>query len=185
MNLTEAVKTRDEINTVSLLLQKYGGDLYRDIWKVGINVSLRISDLLAIRYSDLDLENRRLQLREMKTGKNKKIRLNDTVIQIIQRRRKEFPDDDYLFQVHSNRASGKPVSRQMVARKFKEVGEMLNIALSTHSMRKTKGFSMFNDGKPIEMISKVLNHSSPSVTMAYLGISRDEVLATYDDEYEL
>jgi integrase len=105
MNLTEAVKTRDEINTVSLLLQKYGGDLYRDIWKVGINVSLRISDLLAIRYSDLDLENRRLQLREMKTGKNKKIRLNDTVIQIIQRRRKEFPDDDYLFQVHSKELS--------------------------------------------------------------------------------
>jgi integrase len=184
MNPTEAVKTRDEISTVSLLLQKYGGDLYRDIWKVGINVSLRISDLLSIQYCDLDLENRRLRLREMKTGKNKEIRLNDTVIKIVQKRRKEFPDDKYLFQVHSNRATGKPVSRQMVARKFKEVGETLNIALSTHSMRKTRGFAMFNDGKPIEMISKVLNHSSPSVTMSYLGITKDEVLATYD-EYEL
>ena len=178
MNPTEAVKTRDEISTVSLLLQKYGGDLYRDIWKVGINVSLRISDLLSIQYCDLDLENRRLRLREMKTSKNKEIRLNDTVIKIVQKRRKEFPDDKYLFQVHSNRATGKPVSRQMVARKFKEVGETLNIALSTHSMRKTRGFAMFNDGKPIEMISKVLNHSSPSVTMSYLGITKDEVLAT-------
>jgi len=184
MNPTEAVKTRDEINTVALLLQKYGGDLYRDIWKVGINISLRISDLLGIQYSDLDLENRRLRLREMKTGKNKEVRLNDTVIKIVQKRRKKFPDDEYLFQVHSNRATGKPVSRQMVARKFKEVGEILNIALSTHSMRKTRGFAMFNDGKPIEMISKVLNHSSPSVTMSYLGITKDEVLATYD-EYEL
>ena len=184
MNHTEAVKTRDEINTVSLLLQKYGGDLYRDIWKVGINVSLRISDLLAIRYSDLDLENRRLQLREMKTGKNKEIRLNDTVIKIIEKRRKQFPEDEFLFQVHSNRATGKPVSRQMVARKFKEAGETLNIALSTHSMRKTRGYAMFSDGKPIEMISKVLNHSSPSVTMAYLGITKEEVMATYD-EYEL
>lgn len=184
MNPTEAVKTRDEISTVALLLQKYGGDLYRDIWKVGINVSLRISDLLSIQYCDLDLENRRLRLREMKTSKNKEIRLNDTVIKIVQKRRKEFPDDKYLFQVHSNRATGKPVSRQMVARKFKEVGETLNIALSTHSMRKTRGFAMFNDGKPIEMISKVLNHSSPSVTMSYLGITKDEVLATYD-EYEL
>ena len=184
MNHTEAVKTRDEINTVSLLLQKYGGNLYRDIWKVGINVSLRISDLLAIRYSDLDLENRRLQLREMKTGKNKEIRLNDTVIKIIEKRRKQFPEDEFLFQVHSNRATGKPVSRQMVARKFKEAGETLNIALSTHSMRKTRGYAMFSDGKPIEMISKVLNHSSPSVTMAYLGITKEEVMDTYD-EYEL
>ena len=184
MHLTEAVKTKEEIHTVSLLLQKYGGNLYRDIWKVGINVSLRISDLLAIRYSDLDLENRRLQLREMKTGKNKEIRLNDTVIKIIEKRRKQFPEDEFLFQVHSNRATGKPVSRQMVARKFKEAGETLNIALSTHSMRKTRGYAMFSDGKPIEMISKVLNHSSPSVTMAYLGISKEEVLSTYD-EYEL
>ena len=184
MNHTDAVKTRDEINTVSLLLQKYGGDLYRDIWKVGINVSLRISDLLSIRYQDLDLDNRRLQLREMKTGKNKEIRLNDTVIKIIQQRRKQFPEDEFLFQVHSNRATGKPVSRQMVARKFKEVGETLNIALSTHSMRKTRGYALYSDGKPIEMISKVLNHSSPSVTMAYLGITKAEILATYD-EYEL
>ena len=112
----------------------------------------------------------------MKTGKKKEVRLNDTVIKIVQKRRKKFPDDEYLFQVHSNRATGKPVSRQMVARKFKEVGETLNIALSTHSMRKTRGFAMFNDGKPIEMISKVLNHSSPSVTMSYLGITKDEVL---------
>ena len=184
MNHTEAVKSRDEINTVSLLLQKYGGDLYRDIWRVGINVSLRISDLLSIRYSDLDLDNRHLQLREMKTGKNKEIRLNNTVIKIIQKRRKQFPTDEFLFQVHSNRATGKPISRQAVARKFKEVDETLNIALSTHSMRKTRGFALYSDGKPIEMISKVLNHSSPSVTMAYLGISREEVLATYD-EYEL
>jgi site-specific recombinase XerD len=95
-----------------------------------------------------------------------------------------FPDDEYLFQVHSNRATGKPVSRQMVARKFKEVGETLNIALSTHSMRKTRGFAMFNDGKPIEMISKVLNYSSPSVTMSYLGITKDEVLATYDEQMQ-
>ena len=43
---------------------------------------------------------------------------------------------------------------------------------------------MFSDGKPIEMISKVLNHSSPSITMAYLGITKEEVLSTYD-EYEL
>lgn len=184
MNHTEAVKTKEEIHTVSLLLQKYGGDLYRDIWKVGINVSLRISDLLAIRYQDLDLDNRRLQLREMKTGKNKEIRLNDTVIQIIKKRRKMYPYDEYLFQVHSNRATGKPVSRQMVARVFKQVGETLGIALSTHSMRKTRGFAMFSDGKPIEMISKVLNHSAPSITMAYLGISKEEVMATYD-EYEL
>ena len=72
----------------------------------------------------------------------------------------------------------------MVVRKFKEVGETMNMNISTHSMRKTRGFAMWNDEVPVEMICKVLNHSSPAVTMFYLGITRDEVLNTYD-EYEL
>ena len=184
MNTTEAVKTKEDINTVSHLLRKYGGELYSDIWNVGINVSLRISDLLNIKFSDLDIEKRFLQLKEQKTGKYKEIRLNQKVIDVIERRMNEFTDDEYLFTVHSNRASGKAVSRQMVARKFKEVGETMSIALSTHSMRKSRGFAMWNDNVSIEMISKVLNHSSPAVTMSYLGITRDEILETYD-EYQL
>ena len=38
---------------------------------------------------------------------------------------------------------------------------------------------MFTDGVPIEKISKVLNHSAPAVTMAYLGITKEEILDTY------
>ena len=43
---------------------------------------------------------------------------------------------------------------------------------------------LFNKKPITEMISKLLNHSSPSVTMSYLGITKDNVLATYE-EYEL
>jgi len=84
MNTTEAVKTKEDINTVSHLLRKYGGELYSDIWNVGINVSLRISDLLNIKFSDLDIEKRFLQLKEQKTGKYKEIRLNQKVIDVIE-----------------------------------------------------------------------------------------------------
>jgi integrase len=184
MNTVEAVKTKEDILLVGHLLKKYGGDLYADIWKIGLNLSLRISDLLSIKFSDLDIENRHLKLKEQKTGKTKEIRLNQTVINIVKKRLDAFPDDVFLFQVHSNRSKNKPISRYSVAQKFREVGETMNIALGTHSMRKSRGFAMWNDGVSVEMICKVLNHSSPAVTMAYLGISRDEVLATYD-EYEL
>ena len=64
------------------------------------------------------------------------------------------------------------------------VGERLGLNINTHSMRKSRGWVMFSDGVPIEKISKVLNHSTPAVTMRYLGITKQEVLATYD-EYEL
>ncbi|KGT64962.1 hypothetical protein T643_A2406 [Klebsiella pneumoniae MRSN 1319] len=35
-------------------------------------------------------------------------------------------------------------------------------------------------GTPIEVISRMLNHSSPAVTMTYLDITQDEVNLTYE-----
>ena len=186
MKEVEAVKTKEEIVMIERLLRTHHGDLYGDVWRIGINLSLRISDLLAILYRDLDLDNCLYAVREGKTGKVRLIRLNHTALSLIQDRRKKYPFDIFLFQVHSNRTSGlvKPVSRISVARVFKEVGERIGIKLGTHSMRKSRGWAMFTDGVPIEKISKVLNHSAPSVTMAYLGITKEEILDTYL-EYEL
>ena len=186
MQEVEAVKTKAEIASVEHLLRKHKGDLYGDIWRIGVNLALRISDLLAIEYGALDLERRELRTVEGKTGKVRHLRLNDTVVRIVERRRQEHPADRYLFQVHSNRTAGvvKPVGRVTVARAFKEIGDILRVRLGTHSMRKSRGWAMYSDGVPIEMIAKVLNHSSPAVTMAYLGITKAEVLQTYED-YEL
>lgn len=189
MNEVEAVKTKAEIEYVELLLRKHFGDVYGDLWRLGVNVALRISDLLAIKYSELDMERQEFQLLERKTGKRRTVRLNQTALRIIQRRRQQQPNDIYLFQVHSNRTASlapKPIGRTTVAKRFKEVGAMptVGVKLGTHSMRKSRGWAMYSDGMPIEMIAKVLNHSSPVVTMTYLGITKADVLQTYSD-YEL
>ena len=180
MNVVDGI-SKQQIDLVHALLNTRYGQLYADIWKVGVNLSLRIGDLLAIRFDDLDLANRTLTLTESKTGKRKDIRLNAPAIAVIQRRRKEHPGDVFLFEVHSNRTSGKPISRVSVARCFKDVGDSLGLSVGTHSMRKSRGKAMFDSGMPIEKISKVLNHASTGVTLRYLGITRDQVLQTYDD----
>lgn len=183
MNDVEAVKTKEEIRDVERYLAKHKGQLYADIWRAGVNLALRISDLLSIEYSDIDYERRELCLREKKTQKIRHLKLNEVVMGIVLRRLEEHPRDIYLFQVHSNRTAGttKPVSRVSVARAFQEVGEIVGVRLGTHSMRKSRGWAMWSDGVPIEMVAKALNHSAPRVTMAYLGITKAEVLQTYDD----
>ena len=186
MKEVEAVRNKEEIVMVERLLRIHHGDLYGDIWRIGVNLSLRISDLLAIRFEDLDFESLNFTLVEGKTQKLRHIRLNNTALSLINKRREQYPDDIYLFQVHSNRTSKviKPVSRISVARAFKDIGDRIGIHLGTHSMRKSRGWAMHSDGVPIEKISKVLNHATPAVTMAYLGISKADILNTYL-EYEL
>lgn len=183
MNAVEAAN-KAEVDLIHALLSKKFGQLYADIWKIGVNLSLRISDLLNLSYDNLNLADRSLQLTEQKTGKSKSIRLNSAAIAVITRRRKERPTDTYLFQVDCNRARNRPISRVSVSRVLKETGDMLGLSINTHSMRKSRGMALYADGVPIEKIAKVLNHSNTTSTLRYLGITKEEVLKTYD-EYEL
>ena len=181
METVEAVKTADRIAAIKTLLGSYSNsDLYSDIWTFGINTALRISDLLKIEYASINGNS--ISLKEGKTGKLREITLNKSAMEVINRRQAANPTDVYLFQVHSNRSSGKPVSREAVSRMFKEVGDKLKIKLGTHSMRKTRGYAMYKGGARIELIAKVLNHSSTASTLRYIGIEKEDVQNTYDLE---
>lgn len=181
MQSVEAVKTQAEVEQIThkLLLNARGSTLYADIWVFGLQVALRITDLLSITYADC--KSGKLKLKEGKTGKTRIIDLNSKALEIVKARRASHPDHTYLFEVESNRASGKPVSRVAVAVAFKSVGDELGIVLGTHSMRKTRGWLMHSSGKSIEFICGVLNHSSPAVTMHYLGITQSEIDASYHE----
>lgn len=181
MNIVEAVKTTGEAETISrkLSLNAKGNPLYADIWRFGVNTALRISDLLSLTFDDVKGDI--LTIKESKTGKTRYIDLNSSAKAIIERRRTVHPTHTFLFQVDSNRAKGKAVSRVAVGAAFKAVGDEMSLQLGTHSMRKTRGWLMYNGGVSIEMICKTLNHSSPAVTMAYIGITRAEVAAMYHE----
>jgi len=183
MNIVNAAD-KSQIDLIHSLLNNKFGQIYADIWKVGVNLSLRISDLLNLKYTDFNLQDRTINLIESKTSKAKSIRLNQTAIEIITRRKKDHPSDLWLFQVHSNRAKNKPISRISVSRVFKDAGDILNLNINTHSMRKSRGMAMFSDGVSIEKIAQVLNHTNTTSTLRYLGITREEIMKTYDD-YEL
>lgn len=46
--------------------------------------------------------------------------------------------------------------------------------IGTHTLRKTFAYHAYKQGKDIVQIQKLLNHSSPAVTLAYIGITQEE-----------
>ena len=179
MNAVEAV-SRDEIALVERKFRVNNWHSTADLWKIGINLALRISDLLSLTYDQVVDDV--LVIREGKTQKQRRIVINKTAREVIDRRRKENPDHIYLFQATGNRTKSlppKPISRQVITKYFQEVGEEIGIHLGTHSMRKTRGRAMYEAGVPIEQICKMLNHTTPAVTMRYIGITQ----RTIDDTY--
>ncbi|HBR7492197.1 TPA: tyrosine-type recombinase/integrase [Klebsiella pneumoniae] len=156
---------------------------FADTWALNLNLALRISDLLALTFDDV--AGNVVTIKEKKTGKQKVFPINNRAREIISRRRAAYPGDVFLFQSKSNRVKNQPlkaITREAASRAFSEAGEMVTEKnISSHSARKCRGRALWEAGTPIETISKMLNHSSPAVTMTYLDITQDEVNQTYHE----
>ena len=86
------------------------------------------------------------------------------------------PDQsEYLFK--SRKVKGH-ISSQSVGRLVKTWCKDINLAgnYGAHTLRKTWGYHQrINHGVGFEILCKRYNHSSPSITMGYLGIESKEV----------
>ncbi len=80
--------------------------------------------------------------------------------------------DNYLFFSRK----GAHISRIQAYRVLKEAAESVDIEnFGTHSLRKTWGYWTYNLSKyNIGLIMDTFNHSSPGVTLRYIGISQDQ-----------
>lgn len=189
MSACEAIKSKSDIQSVEDFILRHYGTHYADMWRLGINVALRVSDMLGITM-DVAAESTNsgfLIIRESKTQhKNKErrvIKLNSTAMRVLRDRLDEKPEDVFLFQSHSRNMKDRvaPLTRQGVYEAFREAGRAVGVRMGTHTMRKTRGYMMHQAGIPIEMICKMFNHSHPAVTMRYIGLTQQAIDKTYDD----
>ena len=84
-------------------------------------------------------------------------------------------DDDYLFK--SRKGNG-PISIQAVNNYIKNWTKDIDLKgnYGAHTLRKTWGYIQRTKyGVGFEIVCKRYNHSSPAVTMRYLGIQDKEV----------
>jgi len=154
------------------------------LFTLGINSGLRISDLLPLKISDITDEKGkirdRISLREKKTGKAKAFPIGETTKKALK---------EYLFSLNyqsdrplfPSRKGNGPLTRQQAYRLLNEAARTIGIMdeIGTHTLRKTFGYHAYKSGADIAVIQKLFNHSSPSVTLRYIGITQEEL----DDVY--
>jgi integrase len=145
---------------------------------LGINVGLRISDLLKIKFEDL--ENDSITLIEAKTNKKRIIKINDNVKKgFTLLKQRNTNNTGYIFVSNQNTV----YSVQYINRKLKEIFGSKSVACSSHSLRKTFARAVWKNNnetdKALLYISELFNHSSPAITKRYLGIRQEEL----DDIY--
>ena len=147
---------------------------------------LRISDILSLKWEQVyNLDD--FSLVEHKTGKSREIKINSQLRRHIEDCYKNIrprTTEEYIFT--SQKGSVYSIQRINVILKDLKIKYNLKIKnFSSHSLRKCFGREIFNRSAEnaelaIVKLSELFNHSNPSITRRYLGISQKELMETYD-----
>ncbi|GGB60377.1 tyrosine-type recombinase/integrase [Fictibacillus barbaricus] len=183
MEYVEALRDIKQINAIKRYLKKSSERDYV-LFVLGINTGLKVSELLSIKVQDLMTEE--CVIKDFYTlspsEANKEIFLNETVKKIVSQyiQCANLKRDDYLFMSKKTKL---PITRQQAYRVVHQAAEKVGIKgnIGANSMRKTFGYHAYKRGVAISLLQKHFNHSSPSETLKYLGISKDEIIKTQID----
>jgi len=177
-------------------LQLLSQQLERDgDWKfcllitIGMYTGLRVGDLTQLRFSDV-LNKDTLELQEKKTGKTRKILINQHLRDTISRIHKKVNPPDIDGFIFLNNRGTKTISRQFINGKLKRLVTKYHTVkdpsrIKSHSIRKSFGRRVWETNgeteKGLVILSEIFNHSSVKTTRIYLGITQQEVYDVYQN----
>ena len=153
---------------------------------LGCFTGLRISDILALRWRQI-LNKDEFCITEIKTGKQRTIRLNPQLQQHIRDCYEHISPIGINAPILISQ-KGTAFTIQRINIILKEIREKYRLKIknfSCHSLRKTFGRQVYNmnsDNAELALIKlmELFNHSSVSITKRYLGLRQEEILQTYD-----
>ncbi len=157
----EPLRSKQDIKKLYERLKSHHSQREAECFLIGCNLALRASDLLSLRFEQMNGE--KVIIKEKKTGKRKEFPVTPIVRQAVGRLKEYYASKGfkatYLFQSTSNRAAHlcQPICIQWIGKAIKDSSRALRLGYNcnTHSMRKTWGYHAYEGGADIFYIQAV------------------------------
>ena len=158
------------------------------LFTIGLNTGLRISDIVKLQVKDV-YGKKEILLRETKTNKKQMMPLSES----LQREITNYVDtmkmepEHYLF--YASRGKGginfnKHITPMGYYMRLQAAADLLGYDyIGTHTMRKTFGYHHYQRNKDVALLQYIFNHSSPSITLGYIGITDEQVEKSVEGFY--
>ena len=175
---TEPLKSMDDVAKVRAVLKDDPRGFA--LFCIGVNSALRASDILNLKRKDL--KGNEVFVREMKTGKLRRIPLNELTVNAINAYLATRADTyEWLFVGQRGQMTHGYLGK-LVREWFSAAGiDATNVAC--HSLRKT--FVRLNHevfGVTLGTLMVALNHSTERQTLAYCGLTAEDVEKAYSNQ---
>jgi type 1 fimbriae regulatory protein FimE len=132
---------------------------------------LRVSELVALRWDQVDLEQGLLHVSRLKNGVPSTHPLRGPEIRALRRLRREYGTPPYVFTTERRGAITDSSVRKIIARAGDEA--QLGFPVHPHMLRHACGFKLANDGHDTRAIQHYLGHRNIQHTVLYTEMAAD------------
>ena len=185
----EPIRSLVDIGRIKTLLHNRPRDLA--LFTIGINTPLRVSDLLSLKFNQIDeiKPGAYLTIKERRTGRRLKIGLNRTCCQVVDglvrsRQTVATPShrpSGYLFESRRGQVLLASSVHRLVKSWCKHTGLPGNYG--ANSLRKTWGYHQFATfGTDLNRLMNLFNHATRRQTLDYLCLQPQDFKNIFEHE---
>ena len=164
--------TPDEVEALGQAAGRVGRHRHRDRTMVllAYRHGLRVSELVSLRWDQVDLKQGHLYVTRLKNGTPSTHPLRGPEIRALRRLRREY-SGPYLFVTER----GGPITASTVRKMVKRAGEKadLEFPVHPHMLRHATGFYLANEGHDTRAIQHYLGHKQIQHTVKYTEMASD------------
>lgn len=176
MKFVQPIRDKEQLEEMKQYLKERNERDYI-MFMVGINVGIRVSDILKLKVKDV--KDTHLKIKETKTGKLKRVIINPPLKKALSTYIADKKDNDYLIPSRQREKNGKskPIHRSRAYTILKEAAKEIGFRdnIGTHTMRKTFGYHYYQKYGDIASLQKLFNHAKQSETLVYIGVEQDYI----------
>lgn len=139
---------------------------WQAVFAVAYFTGSRISEVLSLSTADLGTDRISFRRENTKSRKPRTAMIVDALRPFLAAY--DSPQAGYLFPAHHN-GHGGHISRQAADRVLRDACTVVGLdGVSTHSFRRSFATNLHRQGYSLAKISRLLGHSSPSMTARYV-----------------
>lgn len=146
----------------------------RAVLEVLYSTACRVSELVNIKFEDIDLERKEVLIEKGKGNKSRITYLNARAIIAIHEyvKNRDYPTI-YLFE--ASRRPHERLSERSIELVCNSLQKRSGIRIHPHKVRRTTATNLWKKGMPLEEIRKLLGHEDLSTTLIYTAVDNDTV----------
>ncbi len=165
--------TQAEVNSLMSAARKLGRHGVRDAAMIMLAYrhGLRVSELVALRWDQVDLKLGLLHVHRQKNGVPSTHPLRGPEIRTLRQLQADYPDTPYVFVTERKGPLTTATVRKMMTRAGEEAS--LGFPVHPHMLRHACGFKLANAGHDTRAIQHYMGHKNIQHTVRYTELAPD------------